>query len=239
MKKSILSIVCTFFFLHSFSQEKQKPRFSIKVGTEYRITPIYSVDSDPSINLGRSTINFNLDKQLSGTSINYTLSYLIFKKFEIGFSHSFRYDHVYYKSGFDDLQPNTSLTATEGESINRWISDTHFFIGKYFTLRKTDLFLRGGFSMMNRGTDYLQVVSNKSEDNSYSYISIPSHFNFFAFRTSAGFVSNKFELDIGAYFIGEFKNGSIVVSDENSFFVSSQVQQNIIMPYLKLSYRIK
>jgi len=240
MQKTLFITLSLLFFLNGFSQEKTTSRFSIKIGTEYRITPIYSANKNPTIALNEvDIIDFNLDRQLSGTPIGYTLSYRIFKNFEIGFSHSFRYSHVYFKSGLDDIQPNTNLKTTQGESINRLITDYHFFVGKYFDLGKTDLFFRVGYSMMNRGTDYLGVASHKFEDGSINTLRFDSHFNFSAFTASAGFVSNKFELGFGVYYTGELENGATLIFDKDYMRVDSEIQQNVIIPFLKLSYRIK
>ncbi|HBK70925.1 MAG TPA: hypothetical protein DDZ39_04585 [Flavobacteriaceae bacterium] len=240
MQKLIVLIIFTFIFNIGFTQDKPTSRFSIKVNTEYRITPIYSANENPTAVLNEvDIIDFNLDRQLSGTPIGYTLSYRVFKNFEIGFSHSFRYDHVYFKSGLGDIQPNTNLKTAQGESINRLITDYQFFIGKYFDLGKTDLFFRVGYSMMNRGTDYLGVASHKFEDGSINTISSDSHFNFSAYTASAGFVSNKFELGFGVYYTGELENGATLIFDKDYMRVDSEIQQNVIIPFVKLSYQIK
>jgi len=240
MQKLILLVLFIFIFHVGYSQEKTTSKFSIKVGTEYRLTPIYSTNENPTIALNEvDIVDFNLDRQLSGTPISYTLSYRVFKNFEIGFSHSFRYDHVYFKSGLDDIQPNTNLKTTQGESINRLITDYHFFVGKYFDFGKTDLFFRLGYSMMNKGTDYLGVASHKFEDGLNSTIRYNSHFNFSAFTASAGFVSNKFELGFGIYYSGELESGATLIFDKDYMRIDSEIQQNVIIPFLKLSYRIK
>jgi len=232
MQKTLLITLSLLFFLNVFSQEKTTSKFSIKVGIEYRLTPIRSVEE---FRFNNPNINFNLDRQLNGTSINYTLSYRVFKKFEIGFSQSFRYDHVYFKSSFADLQPNTNVTVAQSESVNSWITDYHFFLGKYFTVSNTDFFVKAGISLMNNGTNYTETQSVFIDENTYVLLGSQNDFNFIAQNISAGFVSKKFELGLGAYFVGEFPIGA----SHYPGGYEHKVLKNIILPYLKLSYRIK
>ncbi len=217
MQKPILILISLFFFLHSFAQIK-KSNFSIKIGTEYRITPIKGSE-DIVIPTLVTMPNFSLDNQISGASINYSLSYVLKSKFEIGFSQSFRYDHIYFE--FSDFQPGISFE----KSVNGVITDYHFFIGKYFTLFKTELFLKTGISLMNRGTNYSRTIflTDQGVDR---FVTDQLNFNFSAYNVNTGFTFGKYEVGIGAYFI----NGS------SANFVN---ENNIILPYFKLNYSIK
>jgi len=219
MQKTILLIVCLFIFFSSFSQEN-KSKFLIKIGTEYRITPVTST-ADNNIPMLVTVPNFNLDKQLSGASINYTFSYVFSSKFEIGFSQSFRYDHIYFEQS--DFQPRTSFE----KSVNGVITDYHFFVGKYFNLLKTELFLKGGFAFMNRGTNYSRTILLGVDSQGNSHFQTEQlNFNFSAFKVTTGFAFNKYELGLGAYFI-------------NSTGANFENENSIVLPYIKFSYRIK
>lgn len=224
MQKKLMVTVFALIFSYSFSQEKEKSKFSIKLGTEYRITPIYSSRVEYT---SKPSVNFNLDKQLSGTSINYSLSYITIKKFEIGFSQSFRYDHIYYKSSFSDIIPNTNYPFAEGESVNDWVVDYHLFIGKYFRIFKSEFFIKGGVSMMNRGANYsITYLVSKDNQGGYTYATDQLNFNFFALNFNTGFTYGKSEFGLGTYFIS---GASANFEDE----------RNIIAPYFKFSYRLK
>lgn len=224
MKKNVLTIVVLFFYLFSFSQDKKPSRFSIQIGTEYRITPIYP---DLTEYISKPGAYYNLDQQLSGTSVNYVLRYLSKKKFEIGFSQSFRYDHIYYKSSFSDVIPNTNYPYTEGESVNDWITDYHLIIGQYFKLFKKEFFVRGGISLMNRGTNYsVTYLYSIDDQGGHTYIVDQLNFTFFALNFNTGIAFDKFELGIGAYFIP----GAGANFDD---------ERNIILPFFKFSYRLR
>ncbi len=223
MQKPLLLIICVFFFIQSFSQEK-KAHFSIKIGTEYRITPITkSLDnSQPTL----VTIpNFDLDNQISGVSVNYSLSYVFKLKFEIGFSQSFRYDHIYFEQS--DFVPRQTFQ----KSVNGVITDYHFFLGKYFNLFKKEFFIKGGISLMNRGTNYSRTIplGSGTDPNGQEFSRFatdPLNFNFSALNVNTGFTFSKYELGIGAYFI----NGSSAnFENENS----------IVLPYFKVSYNLR
>jgi len=219
MQKIISLIILLFIYFSSFSQEKRS-KFLIKLGTEYRLTPIRS--SMDNNNPTSSTIPFfSLDNQLSGASINYTFSYLFSSKVEIGFSQSFRYDHIYYEQS--DLQPRTAF----GKSINGMITNYHFFLGKYFKIVKTEFFLKGGFSLMNRGTNYSrsEFLGIDSQGISH-FVSDELNFNFNAFNVNTGFMFDKYELGLGAYFI-------------NSTGANFENENSIVLPYIKLSYLLK
>lgn len=211
-------------FFVGFSQEIKKSKFSIQIGTEYRITPIYP---DRVEYISKPGVFYNLDQQLSGTSVNYVLKYLSKKKFEIGFSQSFRYDHIYYKSSFSNIIPNTNYPEAENESVNDWIIDHHLYVGKYFKLFKKEFFVRGGISMMNRGTNYsVTYLYSKDDKGGYTYMVDQLNFNFFALNLNTGFTFNKYELGLGAYFI---PGAGANFEDE----------RNIIVPYFKFSYQLK
>jgi len=88
---------------------------------------------------------------------------------------------------------------------------------------------------MNNSTNYAETQSVFIDKNTYVFLVSQGDFNFIAQNISAGFASNKFELGLGAYFISEFPIGGAHYPGG----VEYKVQENIILPYLKLSYRIK
>lgn len=225
MNKLFFITLLLLLFNLGYSQDK-KSKISLKVGTEYRITPIYNNVEGVFIT---PAVNYNLDKQLSGSSFNYSLSYFVTKSFEIGFSQSFRYDHIYFKSVLSDLAPSTNINSSSGESVNDWITDYHLFIGKYFDISDNKIFLRLGYSIMNRGTNHtINNVFGIDNQGNYTYLTDQLDFNFFAFNFNGGIAIDRYELGIGAYFISG-----------NSSNFDQKTDGTIILPVFKLSYRLK
>jgi hypothetical protein len=226
MKKTSLLVLLIFNITLIFSQKKElKNRLTIKIGTEYRITPIHkTIDWQET---EAQALRFNLDKNLSGTSFNYEINYEVIHNLLVGFSHSLRYDHVYYENNNHLLKPNGIEFYTIDESKSKLISDYHFFIQKNFKLKKNKIYIKLGYSMMNRGTDYSvsEVVSTNLDGSIGAIISGGYDLNFFATNVNIGIIYKKFDFGVGAYFI----NGS-----------SSNLgdERNIILPYFKISYRI-
>jgi len=80
---------------------------------------------------------------------------------------------------------------------------------------------------MNRGTIYTQsFLLAIDEQGFYHYQTTQGDFSFFAFNANIGFVREKFEFGLGAY----FTNG-----DASNF----EREGSIIIPYFKISYQLK
>lgn len=229
MKKT-LTFLILFISIVTFSQNKEKTNFknrlSVKIGTEYRITPIRKViDNFHEVN--PTNIFFNLDKNLSGTSFNYDISYEFIKNLHFGFSHSIRYDHVYFERKNYQLEPNNVNYFTVNDSKSKLIYDYHFYLRKDFKIKNKTIYIKLGYSIMNRGTDYsISEVVATNNDGSIGAIIVGDYdLTFFAINTEIGLVYKNFDFGIGAYFING--SGSNLGSE-----------QNIILPYFKISYRI-
>lgn len=229
MKNKLIILLLLCSFCTSFSQEEKKSKFNIKIGTEYRLTPIYPAAKGLLFN--QKNINYNFDKQLNGTSINYALSYSIFKNFDIGFSQSFRYDHIYFKSNTNELFPHTNIGSKESESKNGLITDYHFFVTKYFNIGKSEsLFFRLGYSLMNRGTNYTisEFAFYDEALKADHYIVLSYDFSFTALKLDLGYVHDRFEFGLGAYMFGS--------TSANFHF---EEEHKVIIPFFKFSYRLK
>jgi len=228
MKKIIILSTLILVSLSVFSQKKKKltnNRLSVKLGIEYRITPIHkSPKYFYDVPLGYK--KYNLDKHLSGTSLNYAISYEIFKNFHLGFSQSIRYDHLYYEDNLRLIKPNAFESYTFNDSKNTFITDYHLFVKKDFALKRNKIFLKLGLSVMNRGTDYSFTRITAIYDNGVMEIITDEYdSNFFAINACIGMEYKKFDFSIGAYFI-----------DKNSSNLDET--RDIVMPYFKISYRI-
>ncbi len=235
MKKTFVVILFALLSIVTFSQNEKKlsisqnkKRLSIKVGTEYRITPISKLVDFPTP--GPATrLNFNLDKNLSGTSVNYQIDYMVFKNFEIGFSQSIRYDHLNFENNINELAPNSTEFFSINNSNSALIIDYHIYAKKYFAIKNNKkLYFKLGLSLMNRGTDYSisQIVNTHPDGTIATIITDQYDLGFMALNTSIGITHKRFDFAIGAYFIPG--SGANLNNDEN----------NIILPYFKLSYRI-
>ena len=74
-----------FLLLHSVfglsqEQETKRKKFSLSIGTEYRITPIRELE--PGLIMSLAPVSFNTDDMLIGPSINYELGWEFVKKLE-------------------------------------------------------------------------------------------------------------------------------------------------------------
>jgi hypothetical protein len=207
MKKTLYIII--FIPILTFSQ-----RFELKVGAEYRITPIQK--DDETFYLSNVNVYYNEDKQLMGTSFGYTISYLLKNGFGFGFSHSFKYGHIYYK-------PSKKKVL---KSVNGLITDYKLFIKKEFYLKKNIYFIEFGGSLMNNGTQYAEkdYVDVYDENDNQLYWLSSKNFSFNATNLTIGVVFENFDVGLGMY----FSKGSENFSTMNKFKI----------PYFKVRYII-
>jgi len=196
----------------------QMNKLEFKVGAEYRITPI---SNSPDVFISQIPVNFNQDNQISGTAFNYSLAYIFKNGFGLAIQQSVRYDHIYFD--VENLSNPTELTVNK--SVNGIITDFKFFIVKHFYLTDyKSVFIELGGSIMNRGTAYsvTRQIGTDLEDN-LIFATFDQNFNHGAINSTLGFVYNKFDIGIGAYFV-------------DGTGANFGTEDNIIIPYLKLNY---
>lgn len=210
-----------FLLVITFSSFGQKHynMAEIGIGTEYRITPIYIYGFDPYIKISDPIVVANIDKQLSGAGITYSIKYRFNKlKIKAGFSETFRYDYIYNHTG------TAFPTSTRINNIKyNIISDYHFTIEKYWLIKESQVSALIGYSFMNRGTDYSQTKINGSIDSIPLYNVTDEDFNFSAYQIGIGYQDNLFRYGLGAF-----------ITDSHHFLDPSP----LMILYLKMEYII-
>jgi len=181
--------------------EQRQGKLLFGIGTEYRITPVYSDVATTSI--------VNVDAQSSGLALNLSLDYFVTKNISLGFSNSFRYDVI--TNGDSQGQGNDRISSTD----NGLIYDIHFYADYHFKVfNDSELFIRLGKSLLNRGTEYTQTVSLVDPEIGIvgSRTSI-SDFAYEPWNFGIGFKKDKISVIGGVYTSGnsEYLNGNIVV----------------------------
>ncbi|MBZ9629740.1 hypothetical protein LB465_03030 [Salegentibacter sp. LM13S] len=221
MKKLLIIIFFSVPFL-AFSQtiETRKGQLFFKIGTEYRITPLpYDAgESDPNIGLT------NVGIQNSGLAINYSLDYFITKNLTLGFTNSFRYDLLLYNNevSFDSPENNEGSTQVE----KTLITDFHFYLNYHFQIFKnSEIFIRAGKSLANRGTDYGTKNSFFDQEGNLVSKSISqNNFHFQPENFGLGYKKDKVEVMAG-----------VLTTTVTEYFLTNE---RFTIPYLKLSYNL-
>ncbi len=206
MKKiSLLIILFLTTIIHSQNIE-------FKVGTEYRITPIRKISNLAEPITGAY---FSQDDQLTGTAFNYSIGYLTKSGFGFGFSHSFKYSHIYYERTDNNTE----------KSVNDLITDYKLFIKQEFEIKKNLFFIEVGGSLMNNGTTYhdKEEIDVVFSDESVIFISTRD-FSYRAMNIEIGYIYKKFEIGLGMY----FTSGYLLADNPKEFK----------LPYFSMNYRI-
>ncbi|MGB3606447.1 hypothetical protein, partial [Psychroserpens sp.] len=126
--------------MNYLDKENRGGQLFFKVGSEYRITPL-PTSAPPSQN-----VFVNTDLQNSGVAFAYTLDMFVTKNLSIGFSNSFRYD---YLGGIAEFEGDIGAQP-ENRGL---IIGYHFYLDYHFKVfKESELFLRLGRSLLNRGT---------------------------------------------------------------------------------------
>lgn len=112
--------------------ESRKGKLFFKIGSDYRITPIYGSNIPKEDIL----INTNIDSQSSGAAPFYGVEFFTGKNWSINFSQSFHYTLFSYE-GFDA----TSQENGYSEASNALFIDFHFYVNYYFKVFKESEFL--------------------------------------------------------------------------------------------------
>ncbi len=187
----ILLFACTTVFSQKTNHlQERKGKLFFSVGTEYRITPIWSVkNAEVSFN------GTNMDLQNSGMALNLSLDYFVTKNFSLGFTNSVRYDLIIYP--YQEIENDFGFKKTE----NDFIFGFHFYADYHFKIFKnSELFVRLGRSLLNRGTDFTSketfydnegntILSNYNQEN----------FAYEPWNYAIGYKKDKINLIIGMY----------------------------------------
>lgn len=216
MKKIIFIIFLNIpFLVYSQINETRKGKLIFKVGTEYRITPLpYNVEEiDATEGLT------NIDYQNSGFAINYTLDYFVTKNLSFGFTNSFRYDLLLYN---DD----TSFIRGARKAEKTLIMDYHFYLDYHFKVFKnSELFVRAGKSLANRGTSYSDLDPFFDQDGTLVAQSISqNNWHYQPENFGIGYKKNKVEIMAG-----------VLTTTNSEYFFSNE---RLTIPYLKFSYNL-
>lgn len=186
-----------------------------KVGSDYRITPIYQSSVNDEDNILTS-----IDSQSSGAAIFYGVEFFPWKQLSLNFNHSFHYTLFYLKSGIEIEAANGTAGAK-----NEIFMDFHFYINYYIKVfKESEVFIRLGTSMLNRNSNYTSKTSFYQNGEYIGTISGQRNFNMQAYNFGLGYKKDKVEVLLGIY-----------STSETPYFVASQ---SFIIPYANLAYTI-
>ena len=166
--------------------------YFFSVGTDYRFfvyedSPPFKVTEDPDIIVDTYS-------QYSDFAFNYNLDYFISKNLSLGFSHSIRYDVV------SQAVNNVSGEFGAESSKKSLIFGYHFYLDYHFRVfKKSEMFLRFGRSLLNRGTEFSIKRLFAQTDSGDIYSITPSDFAYEPWNFAIGYKKQKFSLIGGAY----------------------------------------
>lgn len=177
--------------------ERKKNSTEFEVGLEYRMTPIYLSSYDPYLFDMNNYIYCSVDRQLSGTGLNYSFQYSFSKpKMRLGFGQTLRYNYIY-----TDLGLTTGIPNHVNKIVKGLIMDYHFSIEKYWTIRQNEVSIHAGYSFMNRGTNYsFTKMLGYWPDSTLILYSVDQDFNFSSFNFELGYKFNNLKCSFGCYF---------------------------------------
>lgn len=219
MKKIVIILILCFcgnvFGQNKFDREQRKGSFYFSISPEYRITPIFGFA--PRSNIGR---NIEVNEQNSGVALSYAFDWFILKNLSLGFSHSFRYDHIVKGELPLDSQ------STIAPDTNGLIMDFHFYVKYHLKLFKdSEVSFLLGRSLLNTGTSFSQI--NRFFDTNGEIIlgvTNTRNANYGAFHFGVGWKKNRVEILGGVY-----------TSNTTEYFGGSI---DFTVPYIKLNYSL-
>lgn len=173
-----------------FSIENRKNNLFLSVGSEYRITPIRESAETAVL----TNYILSVDAQNSGAAFSYSLDYFFTKNLALGFSHSIRYDVI--------LNDANNITEDFGaESAQRGlIFGYHFYVDYHFkAFESSELYLRFGRSLLNRGTNYTakKIITVEGFEDIVSYT--VNDFAYEPWHFAVGYKKQRFSLMGGIY----------------------------------------
>lgn len=161
----------------------------LKALANYRITPIY-LSSSREMTSTPGYIPFqDQDSHLSGLSGSFKFEYDVKKDsdFFLILESGFRFDHLYYEN-----IPGNVNVAGYYESVNTWILDISFGIGKNFPLRSSpevdkSIGCELKYGLFNRNTGYERLTNaGKRSSDDYRYNPLIFTFNYVFQRMNIG-----------------------------------------------------
>jgi hypothetical protein len=220
MGKYLILTALFFISLGTYAQgneniENRKGKLFFKTGSDFRITPIYSINL-----LKENTLRTSIDRQSSGAAFLYAFEFFTGKNFSLNFSQSFHYTLFSYEN-FDDIPGENGFAR----STNALFIDFHFYINYYIKLfKKSEIFLRVGKSMLNRNSNYSEKTSFYDGDEYIGGSLGEGSFNFSPYNFGLGYKKNKVEILLGIY------------STSNTPYFAKN--PDFIIPYFNLAYTI-
>ncbi|SNZ00605.1 hypothetical protein [Flagellimonas pacifica] len=211
--KNIKILIFIFFPIHMIAQNNSgdvKKSLRFNIGTEYRITPIYNVDSDFS----DVTSFTNVDFQNSGLALIASLECRLTNRFYLGYGNGFRYDLVISPMPLGNNRLNV------GTADYKLIVEHHFYVGYEFKVfRNNEFFVNFGISLMNRNTDFsVKEVFDVGEGFSIN------NFTYGTNKLSVGYSTKRANFYLGMYFTRQTP-----FFDQTTFFM---------VPHIGLSYKL-
>jgi hypothetical protein len=218
MAKLILLIVLISFSTSAQNNtdiENRSGKLFFKVGSDYRITPIYGNNI-----LKTNGLRTSIDSQSSGAALFYGVEFFPWNNLSLNFDHSFHYTLFYLESFYGDPDDLGGEAA-----VNQLFFDYHIFVNYYIKVfKESEMFVRVGRSLLNRNSNY---TTNEAlyDDNGQFLIGISSqgNFNLQAYNFGLGYKKNKVEILLGIY-----------STSETPYFAS----EDFIIPYFNLAYTI-
>lgn len=196
--------------------ENRKGKLFFKVGSDYRITPLYNNEFS-TVN----TLRTSIDSQSSGAALFYGVEFFPGKNWSLNFSHSFHYTLFYLESFYGD--PND----LGGEaSVNQLFFDYHIFVNYYIKVFiESEILIRVGRSMLNNNSNYTTNVASYDDNGNFIIgISTQGNFNMQSYNFGLGYKKNKVEILLGIY--------------STSITPYPEVKKDFIIPYFNLAYTI-
>ena len=171
-------------------------RILLQASFAFRTPPVTLYQPDQEIR--QVKVPYNTQDQLSGPGIRLGLGFQFPKNdWWIFYSHTFRYDAVYYHRYYTHPVPNS---ATVDIAANSLIHDMIFTVSKGIRIGKYDPFLTIGGGLMNRGTYYMvpldydtlagQVIATRYTSGDFKFSGI---------LTGVGIRYDDFMIELNAY----------------------------------------
>jgi hypothetical protein len=191
----ILVLVATFCFPQEDTKndsflKSRKGKLFLGFSPEYRIAAYYKDSQNQYFDRGST----NLDKQLSGSAISYSLNYFITNNLSFGFSHSFKNSLLVY-----DQEISTNNGAKK--AINSLFMDYHFYLDYYIPITiQSQIFLRVGKTILNSGSDYSFRTNYYDTTNKFiGYSTGQESFIYYPENYAIGFKKNRIDIMLGIY----------------------------------------
>lgn len=195
-----------------------KGKLRFEIGLEYRITPIYKLDTFSVIPAGDFSSFVNPDLQNAGAGLNLGLEYFFSNNFSIGFLNTIRYDHIL--NGASNIEPDYGA----GRNTNGILLDYHLSLNYHFKVfEKGNFFISAGFSLLNTNSDFTSKQSFFDEGNNLiGVVFSDENFSYFASRYEIGYIRNDFKIGLG-----------ITSSNNTGYFAETK---SFIVPFVKFSF---